>query len=345
MGTSYQNLMVVGDLADVVGALADLGADAWVLPAASGRAAVLPREGPHNHADADGLARAISATLHTAAMSNVVFDSDVVLINIYRNGNRVHEYVSEREMLVDWFIDENDEPKFRLGGVEYPADAEYPKGPGGANPQIFAPLGVGPMDLDRLGATLRGDFGTDGQVFAEFQHRLIMKALNLDPTGLTTAFRWARPEDLPGAVRVKPADRAPRLPAGWTSVKVALVAGLPPDADQVAVGQFLADAVASAPLPMRAIVGCAGVLHGPAGGAEIFMAQARIRSRTAAYYIELQSSGADQRQVLDAARRVWTQALSDRYGSAAHQALELISLTEEQFDLGFGRATDYCSTT
>lgn len=345
MGTSYQNLMVVGDLADVVGALTDLGADAWALPAASGRVAVLPREDAYGYADADGLAGSVSAKLRTTAMSNVVFDSDVVFVNIYRNGNLVHEYVSEREMLVDWFIDENDEPGFRLGGVEYPADAEYPKGPGGADPQLFAPLGVGTTDLDRLGATLRGDFGTDARVFAEFQHRLIITALNLDPAGLTTAFRWARPEDLPGAVRVKPADHAPRVPEGWASVKVALVVGLPPDADQVAVGRILADAVAMAPLPLRAVVGCAGVLHGPAGGTEIFMAQARMQSRTAAYYIELRGSGADQRQILDAARRVWTQALSDLHRSAAGQALELISLTEEQFDLGFGRATDHCSTS
>jgi hypothetical protein len=209
---------------------------------------------------------------------------------------------------------------------------------------VFAPLGVGQVDLDRLGATLRGEVGAGEPVFAEFQHGLIMKALNLDPAGLTTAFRWARPHDLPGAVRVKPTDRAPRGPEGWTSVKVALVAGLPPDADQVAVGQILADAVAGAPFPLRAVAGCAGVLHGPAGVGEIFLAQARLRSRTAAYYIELRGSGADQRQVLDAARRVWTQALSDRYG-AAHHALELISLADEQFDLGVGRATDYRSTT
>src|SRR5262249_53123977 len=104
VGTSYQNLMVVGDLADVVGAMNDLGADAWVLPAAAvGRVAVLPRENEHNYADADELARAVSAKLRTDALSNVVFDSDVVLINVYRNGECVHEYVSEQAMLVDWF--------------------------------------------------------------------------------------------------------------------------------------------------------------------------------------------------------------------------------------------------
>ncbi|WP_432824442.1 hypothetical protein [Dactylosporangium sp. CA-092794] len=345
VGTSYENLMVVGDLADVVSALGALGADAWVVPAAAGRVAVLPREHEYNTADVDRLARSVSATLRTSVLSNIVFDSDVVFINVYRNGDRIHEYVSERAALVDWFIDDNGEAKFRLGDVEYSADAEYPKGPGGADPDVFAPFGVGSVDLDRLGVTLRGEFGADERIFAEFLHRLIMKAMNLDPAGLTTSFRWARQDDLPGAVRVKPADRAPGVADGWTLVKVVLVTGLPLDADLVAAGQILADTVARGSLPLRAIVGCAGVLHGAAGGADIFMAQTRMRPRGATYYIELQGSGDDRRQILDAARQVWTQALRDRYRLAAGQQPQLINVTDEQFDLGFGRATDYCSTT
>ncbi|GAB3852063.1 hypothetical protein ACFPIJ_53885 [Dactylosporangium cerinum] len=345
MGTSYQNLMVVGDLAAVVSALEGLGADAWVVPAAAGRVTVLPREDEYSYADADGLAQSLSATLRTSALSNVVFDSDVVSINVYRNGDLVHEYVSERAALVDWFINDDGAPGFRLDGVEYPGDAEYPTGPGGADPDVFAPLGVGPVDLGRLGVTLRGEFGTSERIFAEFQHRLIMKAMNLDPAGLTTAFRWVRQEELLGAARVKPADQAPRVAEGWTLVKVALVTGLPLDADQVAAGQILADALAGGPLRLRATVGCAGVLHGAAGGAEIFNAQLRMRSRTAAYYIELQGTGGDQEQILDAARQAWTLALRGRFQLAANQGPELINLTEEQFDLGFSRATDYCSTT
>ncbi|MEV0128561.1 hypothetical protein AB0H83_08840 [Dactylosporangium sp. NPDC050688] len=333
--------MVVGDLADVVSALTGLGADAWVVPAAAGRVAVLPREDAYDRADADGLARLLSATLRTRVLSSTVIDSDAVFMAVYRDGDRIHEYVSERAVLVDWFIGDNGAPGFRLGGVEYPADAEYPTGPGGADPGVFAPLGVGPVDLDRLGVTLRGEFGTDGKVFAEFQHRLIVKAMNLDPAGLTTAFRWARQEDLPGAVRVKP---APAVTDGSAVVKVVLVTPLPLDADPVAAGQLLADATAGGPLSLRAVVGCAGVLHGAAGGAEIFNAQLRMRSRTAAYYIELRGNGGDPRQILNAARQVWTQALRNRYQAAAGQGPELINLTDEQFDLGFSRATDYCST-
>ncbi|MDG6109886.1 hypothetical protein Daura_19265 [Dactylosporangium aurantiacum] len=325
----------------MVAALTGLGADAWVVRAAAGRVAVLPREEADGQADAEALAGALSATLRTPVLSSAVVDSDVVFMTVYRDGDRVHEYVSERAMLVDWFIDDDGAPGFRLGGVEYPADAQYPTGPGGAEPGVFAPLGAGPVDLDRLRVTLRGEFGADGKVFAEFQHRLIVKALNLDPAGLTTGFRWVRQEDLPGAVRVRPA--APAATGGSTLVKVVLVTALPPDADPVAAGQLLADAAAGGTVPPRAVVGHAAVLHGPAGGAEIFTAQVRMRTRTATYYIELRASGGDPRQILDAARQAWTRALHGRYGTAAGP--ELISLTEEQFDLGFGRATEYRTTT
>ncbi|MFB9414695.1 hypothetical protein [Dactylosporangium matsuzakiense] len=207
MGTSYQNVLVLGELADVVRALTDLGGDAWLLPAGPGRVAVLPRENAYGYADADAHARLLSAKLGTLAASNSVVDSDVVFIELYRNGEHFHSYVSEQEFLVDWFIDGAGAPRYRLGGVEYPADAPYPKGPGGADPAVFAPFGVGPVDLDRLGVALRGE-GGDAFLAEDLDHS-IMEALHLDPAGLRTAFRWAAEEDLPGLVRVAPrADRA-----------------------------------------------------------------------------------------------------------------------------------------
>ncbi|MFF5228009.1 hypothetical protein [Dactylosporangium sp. NPDC000521] len=237
MGTSYETLMVVGDVTEVVSVLTHLGVDAWVVPAAAGRVAVLPREGEHGAADVDGLAKSVSTQLRTSVLSHVVFDSDAVFITVYRGGYRVHEYVSDRAVVADRH---SDQPGFPLG------DVARPDGPGGADPGVFAPFGVGSVDLGRLGAALRGEFGTETKIFAEFQHRLIVKAMNLDPAGLTTAFRWARQEDLPGAVRVRPAGRAPRA-AGRTSVKVAVVTALPMDADNVAAGQLLADATGGGP--------------------------------------------------------------------------------------------------
>ncbi|MEU0559541.1 hypothetical protein [Dactylosporangium sp. NPDC006015] len=330
MGTSYETMMVVGEFAGVVSALTDLDADAWVVPAAAGRVAVLPREGEHGVADVDGLARSVSARLRTPVVSHVVVDSDAVLITVYRDGDRIHEYVSDRAALAGRYTGDGSETGVRFGG---------------ADPGVFAPFGVGSVDLDRLGVTLRGEFGTGTKVFAEFQHRLIVKAMNLDPAGLTTAFRWARQEDLPGAVRVKPVGRAPRAAAGRTSVRVALVTALPLDADDVAAGQLIADATGGGPLPLRAVVGCAGVLHGAAGGAEIFMAHTRVRPRGATYYIEVQGAGGDRQQILDAVRQLWARALRDRFQLTTGQGPELITLTDEQFELGFARATAYCSTT
>jgi hypothetical protein len=203
VGTSYQTLLVIGEPAEVCTALAEIGVDAWVLPAGSGRVAVLPREDEYGYAHVDQLAESITAWTSGAALTNEVFDSDVVLMNVYRNGDCVHEYVSKQEMIVDWFIDDDGETKFRIGDVEYAATAPTPSGPRGADPDALAPFGVGPIDPVRLAAVLHGEFPDhEGHLFAEQHHRSILEAVNLDPTGLTTAFRWTGPDELPGAVRV-----------------------------------------------------------------------------------------------------------------------------------------------
>jgi hypothetical protein len=74
----------------------------------------------------------------------------------------------------------------------------------GADPAILAPFGVGRVDMRRLGEALRGD-GPEGALPAERRHRVILEALNLDPRGLTMAFRWAVSAGLPGAIRVRAA--------------------------------------------------------------------------------------------------------------------------------------------
>jgi hypothetical protein len=206
VGTSYQTLLVVAEKAEACSALAELGVEAWVVPAGAGRIAVVPREGAHSYADVDQLAYSLTARTRGEALTNVVFDSDVVMMNVYRNGSCVHEYVSRQEILVDWFIDEDGTSKFRIGGVEYPASAPTPSGPSGADPDVLAAFGVEPIDRVRFGAVLRGELSDrHEQLFAERHHRSILEAMNLDPTGLTTAFRWTEPEDLPGAVGVRSA--------------------------------------------------------------------------------------------------------------------------------------------
>jgi hypothetical protein len=107
-------------------------------------------------------------------------------------------------MLVDWFIDDDDTTKFRIGGVDYPAETPTPSGPSGADPAALAPFGAGDVDLDRLGACLRGEFLGRKPLFAEQQHRIILEAVNLDPRGpddRASPRRRCR-LDLPGAQRV-----------------------------------------------------------------------------------------------------------------------------------------------
>jgi hypothetical protein len=205
VGTSYQTLLVVAEPTRVRADLAAAAVDGFVVAAGDGRTAVMPREGAWDIADTNALAALVSHRFGYAALSNRVVDSDYVLLDVYRDGRMVHSYVSDQSMLVDWFIDHDGTTKFRLNGVEYPADAPAPDGPLGADPAQLAPFGVGEVDLDRLGAALRGGNDTGEPVFAEAQHRAILTALNLDPRGLTTAFRHEA-ADLPGAIRVLPFD-------------------------------------------------------------------------------------------------------------------------------------------
>lgn len=177
--------------------------DGWLVPASPDRVALLPRGGDWDVADVGTLAKRLSAP-GALMVTNEVVDSDVVVITVHQGGQAVHRYVSDQTMLVDWLIDDDGDTKFRMDGVVYPADAEYPTGPSGADPQVLAPFGVGVVDLERLGAVLRGEIGETGRLRAEGQHWTIAEVLNLDPRALTTAFRWARHEHLPEAVRVRP---------------------------------------------------------------------------------------------------------------------------------------------
>jgi hypothetical protein len=201
MGTSYETLLVVGDLTPVRENLAAAGVDGLVLPAADGRVAVVPREVDYGYADTAALAQMISRRYGFAALSNEVADSDVVFLRAYRDGELSYRYVSDQSMLVDWFIDDGGRSRFRLDGVEYPAAAPSPTGPLGTDPHGLAPFGVGEIDLDRLAAALRGG-DVDDRVEAEAQHWTILEALNLDPRALTTAFRHARPDTLPNAMPI-----------------------------------------------------------------------------------------------------------------------------------------------
>jgi hypothetical protein len=351
VGTSYQTLLVIAEPATLRSAAHELGVDGWLVSTGPQRSAILPREGDGDYVDVRRLAKLLSSKVGPA-LSNEVVDSDAVVMAAYRDGRLVHEYVSDQAMLVDWFIDDDGRSRFRIGDREYPADSPTPRGPAGADPGALAPYGIAPVDLDRLGAALRGEFAGAGPVFAEFQHRLILKALNLDPRPLTTAFRWADPAELPGAVRITQAAPAAvtRPGADWVTIDLVLITGLPRDADPVEAGQLVADAVTDTSWPVRAQVACTGVLPGAAGGPEIVRTTMRLRPvpRTATYFVRLRiRTGPDRPchdSVLAEAQQAWEGALRGRYGRPARQSPQILYLRPEQFELGFNAAVQYVSS-
>ncbi|MEV4482328.1 hypothetical protein [Micromonospora coxensis] len=190
MGTSYQTVLAVGGLTPLRDALREARWEAYVVPVAEQRWAVLPRE-TDGYADVHTLAGFLSLRSRRPAASFDVFDSDVMSASVFVAGEAVHDYVSDRSVVDVFFDDDGTEYLAGFDGTRYAVDETPPGGPGGADPEAFAPLGVGPVDRAQLGAALRGDVPLDGapRLFAQQQHRAIVVALNLDPTPLGRAFR------------------------------------------------------------------------------------------------------------------------------------------------------------
>lgn len=343
MGTSYQTLLMVAGMDQVRAVLAAAGVRAWLVPAGADRVAVMPQEGDYDYADTVTLAERVSREGYPA-LSNDVHDSDVVIMTAFRDGREVHRYASDQAMLVDWFIDDDDVCRFRIGEVEYPAGAPAPQGPLGADPDALAPFGVGTVDLSRLGAALRGEFQGQQRVFAEFQHRLILNAMNLDPRGLTLAYRWARAEDLPGGVHVTPASRVSAMARDWTEWPVlglVLNAVLPASADNVEAGRAVANAALSLAWPVRARVGCTQVLPGAAGALELLASSRRLGGgRSAIYFIALHVQPGpgrpDDETLAVAAQTAWRAALQP-YPAR----LEVLRVEPHQFQIGYDAAVQY----
>jgi hypothetical protein len=186
----------------VAEAVVGTGYAAIVVPVADERVAVVPRETPYGGADLEPLALALSQRLRCPVLASWVFDSDVVWCDVYRDGERVHGYVSRQEMTAEWFEDRDGTFKLRFDGKVYPADHPVPEGPRGHDPAAFTCFAVGVADVDRIAAALRGDIRTEGSLLAEDQHWAIMAALGLPPRPLTIAYRHADATEFPGAVDV-----------------------------------------------------------------------------------------------------------------------------------------------
>jgi hypothetical protein len=216
MGTSYEGVLVVAGVEQVRTAMLRAEVTAIVAPVGVERTALLPREGAYNIVDVDDLGRYLSGTCGFSVLAHCLYDSDLLSLYVYRGGECVHEYQSEMAYLGTPFEDDDGQLKVTLGGVVYDSEGEsLPSGPCGADPEVFASFGNGDVDLDRLGALLRGeDLDEDEQVFAESRHWAVAEALNLQPAALTAAYRHAKVSDYPGAVLVGPSRDEPSVGSG-----------------------------------------------------------------------------------------------------------------------------------
>ncbi|MFI0795020.1 hypothetical protein ACH4OY_20390 [Micromonospora rubida] len=208
MGTSYQSILALGELAAVRAAVGDAGREAYVTAVGQRRWAVVPREEEESgYAEVNDLAELISAVTLEPAVAFNVFDSSVMSAIVYVAGEPAHEYVSDRSWVTEYWDDDDNEFWAGFDGTLHPVDGPLPPpGPSGADPAAFMALGVGEVDAGRLGAALRGDVPLDDapRLFAECQHAEILDALGLDPCPLTRPFRDAHPDRVPVPLHLRP---------------------------------------------------------------------------------------------------------------------------------------------
>ncbi|MFF3868554.1 hypothetical protein [Micromonospora sp. NPDC001898] len=208
MGTSYQSILAVGELAAVRAAVGDAGREAYVTAVGSRRWAVVPREEEESgYAEVDDLAELISTVTGEPAVAFDVFDSSVMSATVYAAGELAHGYVSDRSWVTEYWDDDDNEFWAGFDGTLHPVDGPLPSpGPSGADPAAFVALGVGEVDAERLGAALRGDVPLDDapRLYAECQHTEILDALGLQPCPLTRPFRHAHLDHVPAPLHLRP---------------------------------------------------------------------------------------------------------------------------------------------
>ncbi|GAA2542854.1 hypothetical protein GCM10010435_08320 [Winogradskya consettensis] len=178
MGSTYQTILATGALDDVRAAVAGSGQRAVVIPVGEQRWAVVP-EDENGWAPTDDLARLLSRPAGALAAAFSVFDSDVLVAGLFREGRAFHDYLNKQQLVEpDWDDDDNEIQVDHLGRI-YPLDATPPSGAYGADPAVFAPFALGDLDLPAVQANL-----TSEQSMANSQHHELLHLLGLDPRPL-----------------------------------------------------------------------------------------------------------------------------------------------------------------
>lgn len=200
MGTSYEGLLAVADLEEVRGAAIRTGLHALLGRLAAARTALVPTETYGGVADIESIAEELSRECGCGVLAHGVYDSDVLTLWVYRDGERVHRYVSEVGALGEVYEDHDGLMKVELDGVVYlESDPGRPSGPVGADPEAFLPFASGGADAEAITAALAsGGYGGD----AEGRHRALLRALNLDSALLREAYEFLGPDEVGGAVLV-----------------------------------------------------------------------------------------------------------------------------------------------
>ncbi|MFF5225263.1 hypothetical protein [Dactylosporangium sp. NPDC000521] len=157
---------------------------------------MIPREDSYDVADLRPIAVAVSRLLGCAVLTSVVFDSDLVECWVYRDGERVHRYMSEVGAAVEWFEDDDGEFKASFDGVVIADGEPVPQRPLGVDAAAFTSFVDGTPDTEQIEAALRG---AEDRLPAELQHRVIIESLGLPPEALTLGARHVDLRRFPAA--------------------------------------------------------------------------------------------------------------------------------------------------
>lgn len=184
MGTFYGNVLVGRSCKEVVPLLAGADIRGYALPVGPAHTVICPADEP----GAIELAGTVSRLLGGPALGTYVFDSDVLVMQVYEGGELRHVYDSYPGYFQgDHDLEEVEEDLDRYTEVGWPD-------PVGADPDAFLPLAAHAVDLAALASVLHSvplnpEDGEDGRyVFANAQHYDVMRLLGLDALRLSTGF-------------------------------------------------------------------------------------------------------------------------------------------------------------